>query len=300
MSWILRDPNIYAALRQEGLWRKNYTKENSDWEYMGFTDTTHAGVSDVSVNGENIIISSSRKHFWHSIDGGNTWENTYLNYVNQENDKLYVLWVERSLHDPNVIIAQESGAGFFISSDSGYTWEFIYGGLGSSSIFEYIEWHPHKEGEVWIWGVVDFLLEGRAFILENYGVSLKYKINLKSELGLIWDLTFDVRDPDVVYALTGGSIIYKTNDGGFTWENLQIDLEVNNWLKQIVEDPRTAGSYFLSDAHNIYHSKDGFSSINLVKTFDEELFRVIIEDNILFYEVKGDIKFISLDDIDIN
>jgi len=296
-------PYIYVALNSEGLWRKNYTVENNKWVYMGFTDTVgRKGATSVSAYGKDIIVTSWTEHIWHSLDDGKTWFNTYLNYPYKNKDDHIVIEVERSPHRPNILVSTERGANIFRSEDGGYTWNHVTRSSGVFHGLDGIVWHPYNPEEVWVFSPQSIWVRyyDNLMALNEYGASVKVKVDLK-ELYLgralrVFDVFFDSSDKNIIYTLVFGGV-FKSIDGGFTWEFIEIDLGENSYLKQVVEDPRTTNSFFITDAHNIYHSKDGLKSVKLVRTFEDELFWVIIKDNIFFYQYDRDIKYIPLDEL---
>ena len=298
-------PFIYLALDQQGLWRKNYTIESSQWEYMGFSDTSGmVGAVDVSVNGDNIIVSSWSEHFWHSADGGATWENTYLDYGDKNNEDLYTLWLERSPHDPNIIIAQESGAGIFLSHDSGYTWDFVYGTIGIGDTYDIIKWHSHKSGEVWIYGVEDMRMRGNMVGLKENGNSLKHKTDFKTDfqpsINYIIDLEFSGSDNDVIYSLTEWSEIYKSMDGGLSWNRIKDNTNRDENYSFLLEDHRYPNNYFLFYEKNIYYSKDEFQTIQLIKAVSDYIIIPNIYEGHIFYLTNNGLKMILIENLNTN
>ncbi|MBT3479780.1 MAG: hypothetical protein HOA15_09570 [Candidatus Marinimicrobia bacterium] len=302
----IEKPFIYAALDREGLWRKNYINEFSDWEYLGFSDTNFsAGAANVSVNGDHIIVANGIKHFWHSTDGGITWANTKLNYYGDDREKtLYLYRVEMSPHNPNIVLAQEGGRGIFQSVDGGYNWDLVYGAVDNSQGFSYIDWHPYKEEYVWLWGRINRSEEGVVTVIGANGLSLIHETDFNSDFNpktaFIFDLVFNANNRDVLYSIGSWYEIYKSMDGGLTWTIIRDNPDRDEFYKYLLEDPNSSNSYFLFSGKNIFYSNDEFNTIRLVKTLDQSIDHPVIKDNILFYYTREDIKFISLNSIEIN
>jgi hypothetical protein len=89
-------------------------------------------------------------------------------------------------------------------------------------------------------------------------------------------------------------------DGGLTWTIIRDNPDRDEFYKYLLEDPNSSNSYFLFSGKNIFYSNDEFNTIRLVKTLDQSIDHPVIKDNILFYYTREDIKFISLNSIEIN
>ena len=285
-------PYIYVALNKEGLWRKNYIIEN-DWEYLGFTDTTgKAGATSVSIYDKDIIVTSRNEHFWHSLDSGETWVNTYLSNRQQENDKLNVIKVQRSYDKPNILIAIEGSTSFYKSIDGGVTWDHIYRDDLMSFWYRNIIWHPIKPEEVWSFGGGP-MEYGKLICWNEYGASLKTYVDFNSSLVRVFDMAFDSADENTIYFL-GDHSVYKSIDGGLNWQSV----DLNNFYfktRSILGDPRAPNSFFSVTLDNgIYYTKDGFKHNERIQLINGKIRHVLIKDNLLFYQSGGDIKYISL------
>jgi hypothetical protein len=117
-----------------------------------------------------------------------------------------------------------------ISPDAGATWEQITKTLPT----EYDSWwgdawavasHPAIPGQVFAgvtvappgsnWTLPDAL--GLIYRSADYGRSWTH-IGPTEPISMILDITFDAVDPDLIYAATSGSGLWKSTDGGSTWQ----------------------------------------------------------------------------------
>ncbi len=302
----INKPYIYVALDQEGLWRKNYTIENSEWEYMGFSDTSnYAGAIGVTVYGKDIIVAGWSENFWHSLDSGKTWVNTFLTYPKQDREGLHVFKVKRSPHNPTVLIALESFGAFYRSEDGGYAWDKIYGHTNVSSGFEFIVWHDHNSEEVWAFGEGSNWVgsTGRMMGFQDMGASVKVIVDLDEVLHTSGvkpsNIVFNSIDNKIIYFL-GALRIFKSVDGGYNWvviENEYSGINVN-YIFKILEDPRSPNSFFVQiGLDKLYYSADGLETFEYLRDIDINRWWVTIKDDLLFYVFNRDIKFISLSEL---
>ncbi len=297
-AFEVEKPFIYAALYDEGLWRKNYIDENSNWEYMGFTDTTRrAGVTDVSINGDDIIIATLQEHFWLSQDNGKTWKNKYL--FNTKNDSINssIRTIQRSYENPNIIFSIENGTSFYKSIDSGKTWDFFYDGLKHMTAgFYHIKWHPKTSGELWTFGNGP-MSWGELICWNDNGVSLKTYIYFDEIKERVFDLAFDSIDENKMYFL-GDSKIYQSIDGGLNWREIFNHSILSDRVWYIIGDPRLTGAFFIITLlDGVYYTRDGFENYEQTTKISGRVQDVIIKDNLFFYNNGKDIIHMSLEEL---
>ena len=176
---------------------------------------------------------------WKSIDAGQTWGNITDNYFGGTIGAVAV-----SESDPNVVYVGEgeqglrnnvsSGWGMWKSTDAGQTWKHI--GLTESKHISRIRIHPKNSDIVYagamgnLWKPNDM----RGVFRSTDGGQTWKKILYINDTAGASDLTFDPNNPRILYASTwnmkrngfrmdsGGpdSKLWKSTDGGDTWENL--------------------------------------------------------------------------------
>ncbi len=286
-------PFIYLVAGVEGLWRKKYINADASWEYLGFAKKEGGSpMVDLSVNGDSLLAADNETHFWYSDDSGKNWKNTRLNNFG------YLWDLERSPHDTKIIISIVEGKYLFKSIDNGRSWNMFFktnarmGGLGQ------IFWHPYKKGEFWAMGFDGFNSKGIMAGFTNNGDELKSELDFKSdfypEIKDALYMVFNSNNSEVFYTLAPRGEIYKTENGGLSWQLL---INSNNFFSSIIEDPRYSDSYFLFGPSKIFYSKDGLKTIELIKTLASSIVTPLIEDDKIFYATAYGVEFLYLDNL---
>ncbi|MBP9925615.1 MAG: glycosyl hydrolase [Cyclobacteriaceae bacterium] len=176
---------------------------------------------------------------WRTTDGGQTWGNITDNYFG---GSIGAVAVAES--DPNVIYVGEgeqtvrnnvsSGWGVWKSTDAGTSWKHI--GLSDSKHISRIRIHPKNPDVVYIAAMGNLWKpnEMRGVFRSMDGGQTWKKILYINDTAGAGDLIFDPNNPRIMYAATwnmkrngyrmdsGGpdSKLWKSTDGGDTWENL--------------------------------------------------------------------------------
>ena len=176
---------------------------------------------------------------WKTADAGQTYEPMTDNYFGGTVGAVAV-----AESDPNVIYAGEgeqtlrnnvaSGWGVWKSTDAGKSWKHI--GLRDSKHISRIRIHPKNPDVVYVAAIGNLWKpnEMRGVFRSTDGGQTWKKILYINETAGAGDLTFDPSNPRIIYAATwnmkrngyrmdsGGpdSKLWKSTDGGDTWENL--------------------------------------------------------------------------------
>jgi photosystem II stability/assembly factor-like uncharacterized protein len=176
---------------------------------------------------------------WRTQDAGQTWENLTDNYFG---GTIGAVAVAES--DPNVIYVGEgeqtlrnntaSGWGVWKSTDAGTTWKHI--GLTDTKHISRIRIHPKNPDIVYVAALGNLWKpnEMRGIFRSMDGGQTWKKILYINDQAGIADLILDPNNPRIMYASTwnmkrngyrmdsGGpdSKLWKSTDGGETWENL--------------------------------------------------------------------------------
>jgi photosystem II stability/assembly factor-like uncharacterized protein len=176
---------------------------------------------------------------WKSNDAGQTWENLTDNYFG---GTIGAVAVAES--DPNVVYVGEgeqtvrsnvsSGWGVWKSTDAGKSWKHI--GLRDSRHISRIRIHPKNPDVVYVAAMGDLWKSSDmrgVYRSKDGGVTWERILFASKDAGA-GDLVFDPNNPRILYAATwnirrngyrmdsGGpdSKLWKSVDGGDTWENL--------------------------------------------------------------------------------
>jgi photosystem II stability/assembly factor-like uncharacterized protein len=210
------------------------------WREMGpFRGGRSSTATGVRGNPNLYYFGSVGGGVWRTRDAGQTWENISDNYFGGSIGAVAV-----SESDPNVIYAGEgeqtlrnnviSGWGIWKSTDAGTTWKHI--GLRDSRHIARIHIHPKNPDIVYVaamgnlWKPNDM----RGIFRSTDGGETWKKILYINDTAMAGDLSMDPNNPRILYAATwnmkrngyrmdsGGpdSKLWKSTDGGDTWENL--------------------------------------------------------------------------------
>ena len=176
---------------------------------------------------------------WRTKDGGQTWENITDSYFG---GTIGAVAVAES--DPNVIYVGEgeqtlrnnvsSGWGVWKSTDAGASWKHI--GLSDSRHISRIRIHPMNPDVVYVAAMGNLWKpnEMRGVYKSVDGGATWKRVLFINETAMAGDLVMDPNNPRILYAATwnmkrngyrmdsGGpdSKLWKSTDGGDTWENL--------------------------------------------------------------------------------
>ena len=258
--------------------------EGIKWRELGpFRGGRSSTVTGVRGNPNVYYFGSVGSGVWKSNDGGQTWGNITDNYFGGTVGSVAV-----AESDPNVIFAGEgeqtlrynvaSGAGVWKSTDAGTTWKHV--GLTESRHISRIRIHPKNPDVVYVaamgnlWKPND--MRG-IFRSTDGGMTWKKVLYINDQAGAA-DLILDPNNPRILYASTwnmkrngyrmdsGGpdSKLWKSTDGGDTWENLSdkqgmpkgingvigvaVSPKNSNKVWAIIENQESGGVYRSDDA----------------------------------------------------
>jgi photosystem II stability/assembly factor-like uncharacterized protein len=158
----------------------------------------------------------------------------------------------------------ESIFGIDISPDAGETWERITATLPA----EYDGWygdvfavasHPSVPGQVFAgvtiappgsaWWLPDAI--SLIYTSDDYGQSWTH-IGPTEPISTILDIAFDAVDPDLIYVATYGSGVWKSGDGGGTWQAAsQPDDRIQ--IDQIAVHPTLSGHLVVATSNELNH-----------------------------------------------
>ncbi len=219
------DQSLYAGMR----WREV-------GPYRGGRSGTVTGVAG---NPNLYYFGSVGGGVWRTKDAGQSWDNITDSYFGGTIGAVAV-----ADSDPNVIYVGEgeqtlrnnvsSGWGVWKSTDAGATWNHI--GLNDSRHISRIRIHPKNPELVYVAAMGNLWKpnEMRGVYRSADGGSTWKKVLYINETAMAGDLVMDPNNPRILYAATwnmkrngyrmdsGGpdSKLWKSTDGGDTWENL--------------------------------------------------------------------------------
>lgn len=219
------NPDLYyVGAPSGGLWRT--TDNGITWEVLT-DDLPVLGISDVDLHPNDpntiYICTGTRDVWWEtytigilkSEDGGETWNETGLQYSVLQNQAVHELWINPS--NPDFMLAAASN-GLYKSADGGDNWTFVRAGN-----FMELEQIPGNSDIVF---ATTFNYSGgaRIFRSDDGGQSFSYINNgiPTSDVNRI-SIAVTPADPNKVYALysrttdNGFYGVWVSNDAGLTW-----------------------------------------------------------------------------------
>ncbi|MFK8008922.1 MAG: WD40/YVTN/BNR-like repeat-containing protein [Saprospiraceae bacterium] len=211
-----------------------------EWREIGpFRGGRSAAVTGVSGKPNLFYMGAAGGGIWRTQDGGRQWKNISDGFFGGSIGSVAV-----SEYDQNVIYAGggevtvrgnvSSGYGIWKSEDAGKTWK--HKGLEKSRHISRIRIHPRNANIVYA-SVIGNLYAPNAergvYRSDDGGDNWKQVLFVNSEAGAV-DLILDPNNPRILYASTwkikrtpyslesggAGSAIWKSTDGGNSWENI--------------------------------------------------------------------------------
>ena len=211
-----------------------------EWREIGpFRGGRSAAVTGVSGKPNLFYMGAAGGGIWRTQDGGRQWKNISDGFFGGSIGSVAV-----SEYDQNVIYAGggevtvrgnvSSGYGIWKSEDAGKTWK--HKGLEKSRHISRIRIHPRNANIVYA-SVMGNLyapnVERGIYRSDDGGDNWKQVLFVNSEAGAV-DLILDPNNPRILYASTWkikrtpyslesggeGSALWKSTDGGNSWENI--------------------------------------------------------------------------------
>jgi len=211
-----------------------------EWRSIGpFRGGRSAAVTGVPGKPNLYYFGATGGGVWRTKDGGQSWENISDGYFGGSVGAVAV-----SEYDPNVIYVGggevtvrgnvSHGYGVWKSVDAGKTWEFK--GLPTSRHIPRIRIHPKNPDIVYaaVMGNLYKPTEERGVYRSTDGGDTWEKVLYSTDQAGAVDLLLDPNNPRIIYASTWkvfrtpyslssggeGSGLWKSTDGGDTWENI--------------------------------------------------------------------------------
>lgn len=247
-------PSVLSAAGQSQLVSGTTILEGMKWRELGpFRGGRSCTVTGVKGNPNLYYMGTVGGGVWRTLDAGQTWGNITDNYFGGTVGAVAV-----AESDPNVIYVGEgeqtlrnnvaSGAGVWRSTDAGMTWKHI--GLTDSRHVSRIRIHPQNPDVVYVAALGNLWKPNEMrgiFKSTDGGITWKKILYINDQAGAA-DLILDPNNPRIMYASTwnmkrngyrmdsGGpdSKLWKSTDGGETWENLSDKLGMPKGLNGII------------------------------------------------------------------
>jgi uncharacterized protein (TIGR03437 family) len=209
----------------------------------GFTGRGSRGVAFDPTDSQRVYAGAlSGIGFFKSTDGGLTWSPRRFG-----SSAVYVIAVAVEPSSPNVVYVGTQNEGFFKSTDYGDTWASIVTGL--SGAITYLTVDPTEGGRL-------FASTATAFYLsEDGGVTWTNVLNSPA-----WTVTIDPGDPSRVYATARTQGVFRSSDGGHTWQSVNsglTSLTMGRTAPVIVDPTNRQTLYVGSEVGGVFKSLDG-------------------------------------------
>ncbi|SOD94998.1 VPS10 domain-containing protein [Spirosoma fluviale] len=263
------------------------TYEGLRWRELGpFRGGRSCTVTGVKDNPNLYYMGTVGGGVWRTTDGGQTWGSITDNYFG---GTIGAVAVAES--DPNVIYVGEgeqtlrnnvaSGTGMWRSTDAGTSWKRI--GLTDSKHIARIRIHPKNPDVVYVAAMGNLWKPNEMrgiFRSTDGGQTWKKVLYINDQAGAA-DLVLDPNNPRIMYASTwnmkrngyrmdsGGpdSKLWKSTDGGDTWENLSDKSGMpsgTNGIIGVTVSPKNSNRVWAiienKDAGGVYRSDDAGKS----------------------------------------
>lgn len=201
---------------------------------------TSGRIADFAVNPENpfeYYVATASGGVWKTVNGGTTYEpifdsqNSYsIGCIALDPKNPNVVWVGSGENNNQRSVAY--GDGIYRSEDGGASWKNM--GLTNSEHIGRIIIHPHHPEIVYVAAIGPLWKEGGergVYKTTDAGKTWTQILKIDDHTG-VNDIAMDPRHPDILYAsahqrrrhdyayISGGpgSAVYRTTDGGKTWE----------------------------------------------------------------------------------
>ncbi len=201
---------------------------------------TSGRISDFAVNPDNpyeYYVATSSGGVWKTINNGTTYKPIFdsqgsysIGCVTMDPNNQSTIWVGTGENNNQRSVAY--GDGIYKSLDGGASWKHM--GLKNSEHIGKIIVHPENSDIVWVAAIGPLWSSGGdrgLYKTTDGGETWNNTLEIDQYTG-VTDLIIDPRDPDVLYAASfqrarhvftylgggPGSSIYKSTDGGETWD----------------------------------------------------------------------------------
>jgi len=222
---------------------QNSTFRDLNWQFLGPKNTS-GRMTDVAVSPEKdyILSASASGGVWKSTDEGDSWLPIFEKEVSSSigdiaiapSDK-NIIWVGTG--ESNIFRSSHAGCGIYKSTDGGKS--FTHMGLENSHTISRIIIHPENPDIVYVGASGNEWTPNKErglYMTTDGGITWEPTLQIDELTGVI-DVDMDPSDPNIIYASTWqrirkkwndprtephytGCSIYKSTDGGITWDEI--------------------------------------------------------------------------------
>ncbi len=181
-----------------------------------------------------------------SEDGGLSWSRRHFGSAG-----VYVWALAVDVSSPNIVYAGTNGDGLFKSTDFGDTWTAIGSGLQRPQA-QYITLDPSNTARVFVANVLG------VFLSEDGGRTFTQVLNKPA-----WTITINSSLPSTVYSTTRSDGVFRSLDGGGTWEAINTGLtnprsRIMGRAAPVIIDPTNPHILYVgSEGDGVFKSRDG-------------------------------------------
>lgn len=234
------------------------------------------------------MIAADWEILLHSHDGGDSWEFTMMLDIGQEVDAGRIPEGATPMRafafapsDPHIVYAGFANQGCFgdvpwncplpsprfsRSTDGGYTWEPVAGTPFEGYGILALDVHPQDPQKIYTATAVGLYLS------EDGGDSWRHLDALREvtrplprgrepspgETFIIYAVVIDPFEPQVIYAATLEYAVWRSKDGGETWEQAAAGMDPNEQMFALLADPNRPGVIYASTSlSGIFVTTDG-------------------------------------------
>ncbi|MDZ7796537.1 MAG: hypothetical protein U5N56_05625 [Candidatus Marinimicrobia bacterium] len=271
------DDELYACAGQDGLYKINLKKYNSEWKYLGMEgiDTSiidkvlNHGVTDVVKVGNDLIVSCQynywmkKKGIYRSSDEGKTWIPSDSGMIICETfpTTSQVFRLFQFSNNPSTIIAGATSSLLYKSIDCGKTWRIIHGSSGGSLIYHSMIFNPNNLNEIWM-GIetgrfLPYIMQSKDSG-ENWEemIGIPLSICPPTMMNSIYDIAIDSENDSTMYLGMWG-LIAKTKDKGQTFRRILGWEDGAHMIWRIELNPEDPSEIFATGGYLIHSTDSG-------------------------------------------
>ena len=256
VSYLIFDPldsnTIYLGTTGNGIYKT--TNASDQWAP---TTLTTGGFAAIDVDSKNplIIFSASANNIYKSNDGGEYWENKYIETTGATINSLKIDWFD----DSKIYAATSQGA-FLKSIDYGNNWEVITW-IGDN--IKKIHINPDDSRAMYL------VTTSKLFRTTDGGdVWEDLTENLAEYTGaniINWFDFYQV-NPNHIYLATNHGVLHSS-DGGSSWEVIKTLLPANTPISTIAINPENQKVFYFTVGRIIHKTTDGGETWKTIENF---------------------------------
>lgn len=265
--------------------------EGLDYRNIGpFRGGRVTAVAGVASDPHVYYMGSVGGGVWKTTNAGESWKNVSDEYFQMGS----VGAIDVAPSDPNVVVvgmgespfrgvASGQGDGVYKSTDSGKTWKQL--GLAATRQISSVKVHPENPDVIWVGAQGDIWAPSKdrgVYKSTDGGATWRKVLAGPNDTTGVVDLKYDLSNPRILYAAMWdhqrkpwevrsggpGSSIWKSSDGGETWEKLDKNLPKLMGKIGVAPSPAKPGRVWAlveaEEKGGLYRSEDGGENWTLV------------------------------------